>query len=70
MEERCVEDRGHHLLEVVTRQCREKVLVGDHFPLLRDLDLAVEHSPRLGEDRRVRGSASTADRSPATVEEP
>ena len=62
-------DGGDGQLEVLSRQGREEVLVGDDLPLLGHLDLSGEGAPGLGENRLVGGSAAATHAAPAAVEE-
>ena len=70
VQDRRLQRGGERELEVLPRQRRQRVLVGDDLALLGHLDLAVERAPRLGEDRVVRRAAAAADGAAAAVEEP
>src|SRR3954449_12494393 len=66
---RRLDDGGERELEILAREARHEVLVGDDLALLGELDLAAERPPRLGEDRVVRRAAAAADRPAAAVEQ-
>ena len=64
-----LQHRGHGQLEILARKLGQRVLVRDHLALLGELDLAVEHAPRLGQDRVVRRAAAASDRPAPAVEQ-
>ncbi len=69
MQDRRLQDGGHGELQVLPRESGNEILVRDHVALLGELDLTLEGSPGLGEDRRVGGTAAAADRSSPAVEQ-
>ena len=69
VQHRRLEGCGEGQLQVLAGQRRQPVLVGDDLALLGHLDLAVESSPWLREDRVVARATAAADRAAAAVEE-
>ena len=70
MQECGVDDGTQYLLEVVSGEGGKEVLVTDDLTLLGDLDLAIQHSPGLGEDGIKRGTTPTPDRATTAMEKP
>ena len=55
--------------QVVERQLRQGILRGEHFPLLGDLDAAIEGAAGLGQDCLVGRAAAPTNRAPAAMED-
>src|SRR5690606_23292263 len=66
---RCGQDRGRDLIDVALSDVGVAVAGEDDLTLLSELEAPIDRVRRLSEDGAVRGSAATAERTAATVEE-